>query len=43
MGVFAGQEIKPKARVLATDLGIDCVTVDYAVLMGTDDPSARLF
>ena len=42
-GLFAAQEIKPQARVLATDRGIDCVTVDYAVLKGTDDPSARLF
>jgi RecB family endonuclease NucS len=42
-GVFAAQEIKPQARVLAGDRGIDCVTVDYAVLKGTDDPSARLF
>jgi RecB family endonuclease NucS len=42
-GVFAAQEIKPQARVLAADRGIDCVTVDYAVLKGTDDPSARLF
>ena len=42
-GVFAAQEIKPQARVLAHDRGIDCVTVDYAVLKGTDDPSARLF
>ena len=42
-GIFAAQEIKPQARVLAADRGIDCVTVDYAVLKGTDDPSARLF
>jgi RecB family endonuclease NucS len=42
-GVFAAQEIKPQARVLAADRGIDCVTVDYAVLKGTDDPTARLF
>jgi RecB family endonuclease NucS len=42
-GVFAAQEIKPQARVLAADRGIECVTVDYAVLKGTDDPSARLF
>ncbi len=41
-GVFVAQEIKPQARVLA-DRGIDCLTVDYAVLKGTDDPSARLF
>src|SRR5690348_16246716 len=42
-GVFAAQEIKPQARVLAGDRGIDCVTVDYAVLKGTDDPTQRLF
>src|SRR5687767_11346938 len=42
-GIFAAQEIKPQARVLASDRGIDCVTVDYAVLKGTDDPSQRLF
>jgi RecB family endonuclease NucS len=42
-GVFAAQEIKPQARVLALDRGIDCVTVDYATLRGADDPSSRLF
>jgi endonuclease len=42
-GVFAAQEIKPQARVLATDRGIDCVTVDYAALRGLDDPTQRLF
>ena len=42
-GVFAAQEIKPQARVLAGDRGIDCCTVDYAVLKGTDDPTQRLF
>ncbi len=42
-GVFAAQEIKPQARVLATDRGISCVTVDYDALRGMDDPSARLF
>ena len=42
-GVFAAQEIKPKARVLAGDRGIDCVTLDYATLRGTDDPTSRLF
>jgi RecB family endonuclease NucS len=42
-GVFAAQEIKPQARVLAADRGIDCLTVDYAVLKGTDDPTQRLF
>ncbi|MSV77555.1 MAG: DUF91 domain-containing protein, partial [Actinobacteria bacterium] len=42
-GIFAAQEIKPQARVLATDRGIECVVVDYDVLRGTDDPTARLF
>ncbi len=42
-GVFAAQEIKPQARVLALDRGIDCVTLDYATMRGLDDPAARLF
>lgn len=42
-GVFAAQEIKPQARVLAQDRGISCVTVDYDELRGIDDPSLRLF
>jgi RecB family endonuclease NucS len=42
-GIFAAQEIKPQARVLATDRGIGCVTVDYDALRGMDDPSFRLF
>ena len=42
-GVFAAQEIKPQARVLADDRGIDCVVLDYDVLRGADDPSLRLF
>ena len=42
-GVFAAQEIKPQARVLAEDRGIRCVVLDYDHLRGTDDPTARLF
>ena len=42
-GVFAAQEIKPQARVLAADRGIRCVTLDYDVLRGIEDPSLRLF
>jgi RecB family endonuclease NucS len=42
-GIFAAQEIKPQARVLALDRGIRCVTVDYDVLRGMEDPAARLF
>jgi RecB family endonuclease NucS len=42
-GIFAAQEIKPQARVLAVDRGIECVTIDYDALRGADDPTARLF
>ena len=42
-GVFAAQEIKPQARVLATDRGIDCVVLDYEAMRGLDDVTARLF
>ncbi len=42
-GVFAAQEIKPQARVLAQDRGIRCVTLDYETMRGTDDGALRLF
>jgi RecB family endonuclease NucS len=42
-GVFAAQEIKPQARTLALDRGIDCLVLDYDQLRGVDDPSQRLF
>jgi len=42
-GVFAAQEIKPQARVLARDRGIECLVLDYAAMRGVDDPSSRLF
>jgi RecB family endonuclease NucS len=42
-GVFAAQEIKPQARVLAEDRGIRCVTLDYEAMRGTDDGALRLF
>jgi len=42
-GIFAAQEIKPQARVLATDRGIACAIVDYDALRGLDDPTDRLF
>jgi endonuclease len=42
-GVFAAQEIKPQARTLAVDRGIDCLVLDYDALRGKDDPSERLF
>jgi hypothetical protein len=42
-GIFAAQEIKPQARVLATDRGIRCVTLDYDAMRGIDDGALRLF
>jgi RecB family endonuclease NucS len=42
-GVFAAQEIKPQAKVLAEDRGIACVLLDYEALRGVDDADARLF
>ena len=42
-GVFAAQEIKPQARVLATDRGIGCLVLDYDAMRGVDDSSTRLF
>ncbi len=42
-GIFAAQEIKPQARVLAEDKGMACALVDYNALRGLDDPTERLF
>jgi RecB family endonuclease NucS len=42
-GIFAAQEIRPQARVLAGDRGITCAVVDYDALRGMDDPTERLF
>ena len=42
-GVFAAQEIKPQARVLAADRGIRCVTLDYDGMKGVDSGAPRLF
>ncbi|WP_426594719.1 endonuclease NucS [Cellulomonas sp. McL0617] len=42
-GVFAAQEIKPQARVLATDRGIGCLVLDYDAMKGVDDSGTRLF
>jgi endonuclease len=41
--VFAAQQIRPQARVLAGDRGITCVTLDYDVLRGLDNSADRLF
>ena len=42
-GIFAAQQIKPQARVLATDRGIRCVTLDYDALRGIVSDEFRLF
>jgi hypothetical protein len=42
-GLFAAQEIKPQARVLATARGIDCVVIDYDELRGIEPDVPRLF
>lgn len=42
-GLFVAQEIKPQAKVLAAERGIDCLVVDYEVLRGIDNVADRLF
>jgi hypothetical protein len=42
-GVFAAQEIRPQARVLAEDRGISCLVLDYDAMRGVDDVESRLF
>ncbi|MHA7171909.1 endonuclease NucS [Arthrobacter monumenti] len=42
-GVFAAQQIKPQAKVLAKDRGISCLTLDYDAMRGVDDSDSRLF
>jgi endonuclease len=42
-GVFAAQEIKPQARKLAEDRGIECLVLDYDEMRGVDNGVPRLF
>lgn len=42
-GIFAAQEIKPQARMLAEDRGIRCVVLDYQELRGLESKELRLF
>ncbi len=42
-GVFVAQEIKPQAKVLATDRAIGWVEVDYDELRGIESSELRLF
>ncbi len=41
-GVFVAQEIKPQAKVLASERAITCVEVDYDELRGIESPQLRL-
>jgi endonuclease len=42
-GVFAAQEIKPQARVLAAERGIACLVLDYDELRGLEPDIPRLW
>ena len=42
-GIFAAQEIKHQARVLAADRGIRCVVLDYDELRGITSDALKLF
>ena len=42
-GVFAAQQIKQRARTLAVDRGIRCITLDYDEMRGMDSNEYRLF
>ena len=41
-GVFVAQEIKPQAKVLASERSIECVEVDYDELRGIESPQLKL-
>ena len=42
-GIFAAQLIKPQARTLAHDRGIETMLIDYDALRGMDNAEDRLF
>jgi endonuclease len=42
-GVYAAQEIKPQARVLAEDRGIRCVALNYDMMRGIERDELTLF
>jgi RecB family endonuclease NucS len=42
-GVLVAQQIKPQARALAAERGIDCCEVDYDELRGLESATLRLF
>ena len=42
-GMLAAQVIRPQARALGTDRGIECVEIDYDQLRGIEPDQAQLF
>ncbi len=42
-GIFSAQEIRPQAKVLAEDRGIQCVIIDYDEIRGIESNHLRLF
>ena len=42
-GIYAAQEIKPQARVLAEYRGIECLILDYDELRGIESNELKLF
>ena len=42
-GIFAAQEIKPQARTLAEDRGIECLILDYEQMKGNSEGDEGLF
>ena len=42
-GIFAAQEIRPQAKALAEDRGIQCVVIDYDEIRGIESNRLRLF
>ena len=42
-GLYVAQEIKPQARVLAEDRGIECLVVNYDELRGIESNVLKLF
>jgi RecB family endonuclease NucS len=42
-GIFAAQEIKPQAKTLATDRGIECLVLDYDAMRGMKTETPTLF
>ncbi|MCY3910700.1 MAG: endonuclease NucS [bacterium] len=42
-GVLAAQVVRPQARALGADRGIECVEIDYDLLRGIEPDQAKLF